>query len=221
MMMPKIKLTTSAINSVLNKRFWAPLVPYFTIGIGLLVLNNAWVAILGYHLSMIITLFFTGRIISFTQIRKSNNYKILIITSVLGGTGGLILFLVWPLLGIPGDIKIYLENIGLTTAMWPYFIAYFVLINPWLEEYYWRGYLGNDSKWITINDLLFSGYHIIVLAGKIDVIWLIIIFIVLSLVAWFWRQANRWNQGISASIASHISGDISVIFTIYFLYSRI
>jgi len=129
--------------------------------------------------------------------------------------------LLWPLLAIPKDISLYLQNIGLTSSMWPYFLVYFILVNPWLEECYWRGYLGSNSQNITLHDLLFSGYHIIVLAGKIDIIWLVIIFFILSLGAWFWRQANRWNQGISASIISHIVADASVILTIYFLTTRI
>lgn len=220
-MMAGTKSASSATNSVLIKRIWAPFIPYIPIGIGLLILHNAWIAILGYHLSLVIILVIAERKISFTQIHESSNYKILIITSFLGGLGGLLLYLIWPLLAIPGDINLYLQNIGLTTGVWPYFIAYFVLINPWLEEYYWRGYLGSNSKWITLNDLLFSGYHIMVLAGKIDVIWLIIVFIVLSSGAWFWRQANKWNQGILASIVSHIAADISVILVIYFFIIRI
>lgn len=201
----------------LPARIWTPLIPYITIGIGLLLLRNAWIAILSYHLSMIVILLFAGKNISFRQIYKIGNYKILIAAAVMGGTGGLCLYLLWPLLSIPGDITLYLENIGLTTEAWPYFIAYFILINPWVEEYYWRGYLGSNSKGITINDLLFSGYHIVVLAGKINVIWLTTVFVVLLLVAWFWRQADRRNQGLAASVASHIAADISVIITIYFM----
>lgn len=219
-MMSKTKLTISTINFISNKRIWAPLAPYLTIGTGLLILNNAWIAILGYHLSIIIILFFARIKISLKQIYGNKNHNILIITSILGGFSGLLLYLLWHFLTIPKDINIYLHNIGLTTALWPYFMAYFAMVNPLLEEYYWRGYLGSNSKWITLNDLLFSGYHIMVIAGKIGVMWLIIVFIALSLGAWFWRQANRWNQGLSASIVSHISGDISVILAIYFSIIR-
>jgi len=158
-------------------RILAPLLPYITVGVGLVALRNAWVAILSYHLCMVIILFFARTKIPFTQIHARSNYKILIVVSILGGAGGLLLYLFWPLLAIPKDISIYLQNIGLTSSIWPYFLVYFILVNPWLEEYYWRGYLGSNSQNITLNDLLFSGYHIIVLAGKIDIIWLVIIFL--------------------------------------------
>jgi hypothetical protein len=205
----------------LTARIWAPLLPYIVIGIGLLVLHNAWITILSYHLGMILILMFSEGRVSLRTIYENGNYKILVGSAVLGGTGGLLLYLLWPLLGIPVDIDLYLQKIGLTTAVWPYFIAYYILINPWLEEYYWRSYLGSNSKRITLNDLLFSGYHILVLAGKINVIWLITVFILLSLAGWFWRQVNRRNRGLAPSIISHIAADASVILTIYFMTGRI
>jgi hypothetical protein len=200
----------------LPARVLAPLLPYIVIGTGLLVLHNAWMAILSYHLCMVVILFFAGGKTYFKQINRPGNYYILIFTAALGLAGGLLLYLIWPLLAVPGDIDLYLENIGLTEAAWPYFIAYFIVINPWIEEYYWRGYLGSNSKRIILNDLLFAGYHILVLMGKMNIIWLIAIFVVLSLTAWLWRQSNRMNKGLITSIVSHITADISVILAIYF-----
>lgn len=200
----------------LPARIGAPLLPYIVIGIGLFVLHNAWIAILGYHLCMVVILLCTGGKIYFKQINRPRNYYILIATAAPGLAGGLLLYLMWPLLAIPETIGPYLENIGLTKAVWPYFIAYFILINPWIEEYYWRGYLGSNLKRIILNDLLFAGYHILVLIGKINIIWLIAVFVVLSLAAWLWRHANKLNKGLLTSIVSHTTADISVILAIYF-----
>jgi hypothetical protein len=194
-----------------------PLLPYLVIGVGWLVLHNVWIAILSYHLGMILILLFSPGGGFFKIIYKRGNVVILVVSAVLGAAGGLILFLFWPFLGIPQDIGLDLGKIGLTSIRWPYFIAYFILINPWLEEFYWRGYLGSNTKGITLNDFLFSGYHLIVLAGKINVIWLISVFALLSLVGWAWRQANRWNGNLMPSIISHFAADSSVILTIYFM----
>jgi hypothetical protein len=202
-------------------RILAPLIPYVAIGIGLLFLHNGWIAMLGYHLSIIMILLFAGGKIYFKQINKPGSYAIFIAATVMGVAGGLLLYLMWPLLGIPGDIDLYFQNIGLTGETWPYFIAYFILVNPWLEEYYWRGYLGSNSKRIILNDLLFAGYHILVLMKNVDIVWLIAVFIVLSLSAWLWRQADRLNQGLITSIVSHAAADISVILTIYFMATGI
>jgi membrane protease YdiL (CAAX protease family) len=204
-----------------NKNILAPFLPYVAVGIGLLVLNSAWIAILVYHLGAIIILFSSGYRTSFPQILKIKNYTILFIMALLGALGGAILYLIWPFLAIPQDTAVYLQDIGLTKTAWPYFIGYFIIINPLVEELYWRSYLGGNSKRIVVNDLLFSGYHILVLAGKMDIIWLVIVFIILSLGAWFWRQANKWNHGILTSVASHFAADASVMLTIYFMAVRV
>jgi len=181
------------------------------------VLHNAWAAMASYHLCMAVILVFEKKFAAFSQIVNKRNNVILIIMLVIGGLGGLLLYLLWPVLSIPEGINRELENIGLHASSWPYFIVYFILVNPWLEELYWRDYLSSDAKRFTLNDFLFSGYHILVLAGKVHPLWLVAVFVVIAAAAWFWRQANTRNGSISASVVSHIAADTSVILTIYFM----
>lgn len=218
--MIRSKLASSSNNFIAYKRIYGPLIPYVTVGIGLLLLNNAWIAIVGYHFCMIMILLIARERISRGRISSGRGYGVAIITAIAGGCGGLLLYLLWPFLGIPGNFNLYLNSIGLNANTWPYFIVYFILVNALFEEYYWRGYLGSISKRITVNDLLFSGYHIIVLAGKINIVWLLVVFICLSAAAWFWRQADRWNHGVLTSIVSHVAADASIIMTIYFLSNK-
>lgn len=75
--------------------------------------------------------------------------------------------------------------------------------------------MGSDSKRIVLNDLLFSGYHIFVLAGKMDPFWLIAIFLILSLTAWYWRLINKSNEGLLPSVASHFAADAMIMLAIY------
>lgn len=199
------------------KKIFFPSIPYITVGIGLLLFRNAWVAILGYHIGMVIMILSSETGIPVKQVFRSNNCRIPIMAAVIGASAGPFLYMFWPLLVVPIDIDSYLQSIGLTGESWPFFLAYHILINPLIEEYYWRGYLGSNTKRITLNDLLFSGYHLIVLAGKVELVWLIIIFLVLTFGAWFWRQFNRLSDGLLASTVSHITADTTVIFTIYFL----
>ncbi len=199
------------------KKIIAPIIPYITIGIGLLLLNNAWIAIIAYHLGIIVVLLLSRERLSLKKLFRSTGYKIPLFTALVGACSGILLYLLWPLLSIPPDINVYLQNIGLTRQAWPYFLAYFALVNPWIEEYYWRGYLGNDSKYPTLNDVFFSGYHIMVMAGKVAIIWLLVVFAALLLGAWFWRQSNRISHGLLPSLVSHLAADITVIFSIYWL----
>jgi hypothetical protein len=195
------------------------LIPYLTISIGLFVFHNVWVAVVGYHLTAVIVIFLTKANIPLNQIFHSNNFKIPIISAIICGCGGILLYLLWPFLAIQPDINSYLQYIGLTGDTWPFFLAYFIGLNPIVEEYFWRGYLGNNNKRIVMNDILFSGYHLVVLAGKIEIIWLITVFLVLTFSAWYWRQINRLSEGLLPSIVSHLTADITVILTIYFMTS--
>jgi hypothetical protein len=205
---------------VFLKRILGPTVPYITLGIGLLVLQNAWIAIFSYHLCMIIIIMLSHEHLPLRQLVRSTGYKIPLFTALIGACGGILLYLLWPLLDISPDIKMYFQNIGLTQAAWPYMIIYFILVNPWIEEYYWRGYLVSESKYIMPVDLFFAGYHVMLLAGKIDYIWLIVVLAALSFAAWLWRQANRISQGLLPSLASHMAADITIIFSIYWLSMR-
>ncbi|MFC1900973.1 type II CAAX prenyl endopeptidase Rce1 family protein [Chloroflexota bacterium] len=205
------------MNNRLAKKILPPLIPYITIGIGLLVFHNAWLAILSYHAGMVAVLLLSKTGITPKQAFKGNRYWIILISALVGAGGGILLYVLWPLLSVPDDINLYIISIGLNEHTWPVFLAYFVLINPFIEEYYWRGYLSASTRWITLNDLLFSGYHLVVLAGQMEIIWLIAVFFSLAIGAWFWRQMNRLNGGLLASTVSHITADIAVILTIYFI----
>jgi len=185
------------------------------VGVGLLIFHNAWVAIFSYHIGMLIMLLLSKPGIPVKQLFKSSNCRIPVMTTTVGAMGGMLLYFLWPWLSVPNDINAYTRNIGLTEETWPLFLAYFVFVNPLIEEYYWRGYLGSSIKRIELNDLLFSGYHLIVIAGKMDIVWLVIVFFIISIGAWFWRQVNRLSQGLLPSMVSHVAGDISVMFIIY------
>jgi len=195
----------------------APAIPYLAVGIGLLLYHNAWIAIFGYHIGIVLMVRFTGRGVPVRQIFQGREYRTLLVAILLGASGGLLLYLLWPILAVPNDIEAYLESIGLNARTWPIFLAYFVTVNPLLEEYYWRGCLGSQRRRPILNDLFFSGYHLLVLAGSVGAIWLPVIFLALAAAGWFWRQINRHASGLLPSVVSHIAGDIAVITTIYYL----
>ena len=203
------------MKALLVKKILPPIIPYITIGIGLLVFHNAWLAILGYHAGMVAVISLSKTTITIKRAFHGRRYWALFIAALAGAGGGILLYILWPLLSVPDDINSYIRSIGLNERTWPVFLAYFILINPLIEEYYWRGYLAGSAKGIALNDLLFSGYHLIVLAGQMETIWLIVVFFGLTIGAWFWRQMNRLNGGLLASTISHITADITVILTIY------
>ena len=198
----------------------APMVPYITVGMGLLVCHNAWVAILSYHLVMLAVISTSGKRLSIFQIFKGGDKIRLPLLAAVGIGGGLLLWFLKPWVLLTGEMKVFTQSLGLTQQSWPLFITYFILVSPALEEIYWRSFLGDPSTKLVLNDFLFSGYHMIVLAGIVQVAWLVVIFLVLAAAAWIWRLANRLGGGLMSSFISHLTADISIILVSYLLVIR-
>ena len=112
---------------------------------------------------------------------------------------GIVLFL------IAGDRN------SLQGISWVFFMIYFSTVQPFLEELYWRDYLGSNQKYLSWTDLAFAGYHIFVLVWFIKLPWLVISFLVLTMAASGWRYVSNKFEGLSVPLLSHIVVDISIV----------
>ena len=175
-------------------------------------------AIFSYHLAMLCVIFLSEKKPLVKQLFKSKNYKAPVLMAVIGAWGGVLLIVLAPFLAIPSNFASYTYSIGLTERTWLPFIAYYAFATPLIEEFYWRGLLGGHrTNRIMPGDLFFAGYHLLVLPGKVGAIWLPVIFLLLSLVAWLWRHVNKVSGGLLPSVLSHFTADISVILAIYWI----
>ena len=134
---------------------------------------------------------------------------------LIGACGGLGLYLLWPIFGIVPDLNARLIPLGLNPVSWPFFILYFSLVNPWLEEIYWRGWLGGASRSLVASDIWFAGFHLLVLGIYAPWHSLVIALVVLSTVSWFWRQIARRESSLFAPAFSHILADAGIALVVY------
>jgi hypothetical protein len=202
------------------KKLIALFIPIVTVSVGLLIFRSAWLAILGYHSGMALAVVLSKPKISLRILFQSRSFYIPLITTFAGACGGVLLYVLWPYLSVPAGIGAYMKEIGLATPTWPFFLGYYVCVNPFIEEFYWRGFLGSTGGYPGVSDVFFALYHLIVLAGKMGTGWLILVFFVLLGAAWSWRQMNKLAGGLLPSLVSHIAADITVISTIYLLTQR-
>jgi hypothetical protein len=198
----------------------APLMAYATVAIGLFGLRSAWATLLTFHIAIIVSLVIARPDIPLSILFKSHNVKWVALSILLGSCSGIILYLVWPYFGIAEDLPAQLKAIGLTASTWPGFIAYFGLVNPFIEEYFWRGYLGSGTKDIYTYDLIFAGYHVLILVGKVHLASIVFATDVLTLAAWFWRQLTNKDGGLLAAVLGHMGADLSLLLTIFAMCNR-
>jgi hypothetical protein len=207
-------ILSEAMRSSRMAKTLAPATPYLAIAGGLLLLHSAWVALVSYHLIAISVMLLSKHDMGFRRVGQSTRLLVPTISAALGASAGVILIGVWSVSGLDRSLPGYIRGSGLGGGAWTLFMAYFVIVNPWVEESFWRDFLSNPGRRPVLNDFLFSGYHLIVFAGLLNSLLLAVSFVVLAVISWFWRQANRLNGSLLPSIASHIAADLAVVIVV-------
>jgi len=193
----------------------APAPAYLAVGIGLFVFHNAWGALLGFHAAIIVTLLFAKPKIPLSIFFKYKNAKWILLSVLLCGSSGVTLYLFWDIFGFAGDLAEQMEMLGLNPSNWLMFIAYFVSVNPLVEEYFWRGYLGSKNKNLHISDFLYSGFHGLILINKVPVSSIAFALGILVAVGWIWRQVHREENGLLTPVLGHMAADLTILLAIY------
>jgi len=188
---------------------------YLAVGLGIFQFHSAWGALLGFHFAIIVSLLIARPNIPIKMLAINNNIKWIVISVLLAGSSGIALYLLWDYPGFANNVSAQVEALGLNSSNWIPFIAYFALVNPLIEEYFWRGFLGSSTKGLYLSDFLYSGFHGLILMGKVRMELLIFALTMLVLAGWFWRQVTRENQGLLASVLGHMAADITILLAVY------
>ena len=193
----------------------APVLAYLAVALGLFVFHSAWGALLGFHLAIIVSLLIARPNIPITILFKSKNIKWILLSILLCGSSGVTLYFFWNYFDFASDLPQQVEALGLNTSNWVFFIAYFSLVNPFVEEYFWRGYLGSGSKSLHRSDFLYAGFHALILINKTGIFSIIYALILLIFAGWSWRQVSREENGLLASVLGHMAADLTILMVVY------
>jgi membrane protease YdiL (CAAX protease family) len=138
-----------------------------------------------------------------------------LLSVLLCGSSGISLYILLSYFGAIGDLQEHVQALGLTSSTWPIFITYFVLVNPLIEEYFWRGYLGSRTTGLYPSDFLYSGFHGLILWGKVQPVLFVCGLTVLVAAGWFWRQLARIDEGLLAPVLGHMAADLTILLAVY------
>jgi membrane protease YdiL (CAAX protease family) len=196
-------------------KWFTPILPYLAVAIGVFWLQNAFAALLGFHLAIILSLLLARSSVPIKVLFTSKDIRWLIVNILLCGSSGISLYFFWSYFAVIGDISSHVESLSLTSATWPIFITYFVLVNPLVEEYFWRGYLGSPTRRLHPSDFLYAGFHGLIMTGRMQIGAVVYSLILLVLAGWFWRQIARASGGLLAPVLGHMAADFTILMAIY------
>ena len=145
----------------------------------------------------------------------NKNIPWILLSVLLCGGSGVILYLLRDKFGFASDFPAQVASLGLNESNWILFISYFSLVNPFLEEYFWRGWLGGNTKSLHRSDFLFAGFHALILIGKVQTGSILFALGVLVLAGWFWRQVYRADDGLLAPVLGHMAADLTILVAVY------
>lgn len=195
----------------------AALVPYIAVLLGMKGLGSAWSAILFYHAGILIVMRSAKRCDDWKKL-FSGKSSLLIPATIVCAMAAPVIYFLWPWLGSPEmGIPEWLTKYGLTGIAWILLIPYFSLIHPILEEIHWRGLAPETMKPLCWQDLLFAGYHVLVLYELVYWPWLFLVFGILTGSSVFWRWAADRFDGYLLPVLSHAAADAGVLVGVIFL----
>jgi len=189
----------------------APTLAYLAVSLGLFVFHSAWGALLGFHAAIIGSLLIARPKIPISVLFKTTNKKWIALSVLVCGSSGVALFFLWDVFGVASDLPMQVEKLGLNSRTWIPFIAYFAFVNPFIEEYFWRGYLGSQTENLHPVDFVYSGFHALILIGRVHAASIVFAVMVLALAGWFWRQIARVDGGLLAPVLGHMAADLTIL----------
>ncbi len=199
----------------MKSKWLAPLLPYLAVWAGFFIFSNAWATLIGFHLAILLTLAWLRPTLRIDALFKTTKPKYVLLSVFVCFAGGFGLYLLWDMFAIAKDLPEQLARLDLNSSTWAGFIAYFSLINPFVEEYFWRAVLGNTAKQLYIGDLVYAGYHVMVVWDKVPAYSILIMLAVLVFAGWFWRQIYQRDGGLLAPVLGHMVADFTILMTIY------
>ena len=201
--------TTTAVRLV------APAGPYLAVLAGLHLAGSAVIAVVGYHLGICLILTVARRWSLLEEVRRGFALVPALLFGPVCLSAAAAIYLLWPVASTEGvTMSGQLARLGLDPTWWPPVVVYSLVVNPVLEEIYWRGFLGSDRKGPAVSDLLFAGYHALVLA--LFVRWPFVVAGTITLVAagWFWRTLRRRYEGLAIPVLGHLLADAGILIAV-------
>jgi membrane protease YdiL (CAAX protease family) len=194
----------------ISVRSFGPVLPYAAVAVGLYGFRNAWAVVALYQLPILLAVLWRRPPGLWRTIRSGWHRRWALGLAAYSSMAGVLIYAVWPLAKVgSGSLGEILQQFGLRGVSWCLYAVYFVTLHPLSEEIFWRVYIGQGESYRL--DLLFVGYHVLVLHFFVTPAWILASVIVLFASARFWGRVGERLGGLSVPFVSHVVADVSII----------
>ena len=187
-------------------------VPYLPLAVGLLLLKNAWVATFGFHAAILIVLWVHRTRWSPDVLRRGGGWAWLPLIALLTLAVGVLLVRIaawYP--GYDRYLRETLCGLGVSGPAMTALAFYICVVNPVLEEAFWRGLFFEGHRRLAIPDLAYGGIHVIILLPFMYAHQAVIGAVFLVGLGYVWRMLVRWRKGNALSLAWHVAADLTIL----------
>lgn len=193
-------------------RLAAPAMPYLSVLLGLYLADSALAAVTSYHAGIVLILLAAREPGLFARVRSGLCLPAALLYGLPCVGAGAAIYLLWPAAALDGaGLAQLMGGIGFRPEHIPAVAAYSILVNPVLEEAFWRGFLGSPKRRPVLHDLLFAGYHCLVLIRFVEWPFAVAGTGCLALAAWAWRVLADRYGGLAIPIMGHLIADAAVL----------
>ena len=195
--------------------------PYVAVVLGLYIFKSVFLALAIFYSAIVFFIVIKGSKGLLRTIFSGWNSLAAVGSAIVCALGGVVIFLLWP--------YAKLENVNLTSTLAEYglrgatcyiFVVVVTILNPLLEELFWRGCFQNNSTKPALIDAVFAGYHLLALVLVINLPTTALAFFTLSGASWGLRFIKHKLGGLAVPYIAHLVADISIIAGIYFLINQ-
>ena len=195
--------------------------PYVAVVFGLYVFKSVFLALAIYYSAIAFIIVIKGGKELLRTIFSGWNCPATVGSAIVCASCGVVIFLLWPYAKLENvNLTSTLAEYGLSGATCYIFVAVVTILNPLLEELFWRGCFQNDARRPSLIDVVFAAYHVLALVLVIKVPITILAFVVLFAASWWLRFMRHKLGGLAVPYIAHLVADVSIVAGIYFLISQ-
>lgn len=189
--------------------------PYIAVIGFVFMLRNLLLAVGFYHLVLLICILAIRRTGTCKLCFKRFPWRFGVIC--LGGiVPGFVILAAWPMARAE-----HVELADLMTTLHvnkPLFIAFSIyacLVNPLLEEGFWRGCFDNRSIRPNGVDILFAGYHALAVCVILKPPFVVVLLAAMTFAGWLFRTLYRLSDSLLPALLLHSIADIAILYAIW------